>query len=59
MQEDIPAILLEKAKQFPGVKNWLDKTRVEAAQTGSVETLLGRKRYFPNLKAGTGCLRAY
>ena len=43
----------EYFKQFPGVKNWLDKTRVEAAQTGSVETLLGRKRYFPNLKAGT------
>jgi len=43
----------EYFKQFPGVKAWLDKTRVEAAQTGSVETLLGRKRYFPNLKAGT------
>jgi DNA polymerase-1 len=43
----------EYFKEFPGVKAWLDKTRVEAAQTGSVDTLLGRKRYFPNLKAGT------
>ena len=43
----------EYFKEFPGVKAWLDKTRVEAAQTGSVETLLGRKRYFLNLKAGT------
>lgn len=43
----------EYFKEFPGVKAWLDKTRIEAAQTGSVETLLGRKRYFPNLKAGT------
>jgi len=43
----------EYFKEFPAVKAWLDKTRVEAAQTGSVETLLGRKRYFPNLKAGT------
>jgi len=43
----------EYFKEFPGVKAWLDKTRLEAAQTGSVETLLGRKRYFPNLKAGT------
>jgi len=43
----------EYFKEFPGVKAWLDKTRVEAAQTGSVKTLLGRKRYFPNLKAGT------
>ncbi len=43
----------EYFKQFPGVKTWLDNTRVEAAQTGSVETMLGRKRYFPLLKTGT------
>lgn len=36
--------------QFPGVKAWLDKTRREAAQNGYVETLLGRRRYFPNLQ---------
>lgn len=43
----------EYFKEFPGVKAWLDRTRVEAAQQGYVETLLGRRRYFPNLKAGT------
>ena len=37
-------------KQFPGVKKYLDNTRVQAAQQGYVETLLGRRRYFPGLK---------
>lgn len=36
-------------KQFPGVKKYLDGIRVQAAQTGYVETLLGRRRYFPEL----------
>jgi DNA polymerase-1 len=37
-------------EQFPGVKSYLDGMRKQAAQQGYVETLLGRKRYFPTLK---------
>ena len=36
--------------QFPGVKRYLDQVRLQAAEKGYVETLLGRKRYFPGLK---------
>jgi DNA polymerase-1 len=39
-------------KQFPGVKAYLDNMRRLAAQQGYVETLLGRRRYFPGLKSG-------
>ena len=39
-------------KQFPGVKNYLDNIRRLAAKQGYVETLLGRRRYFPGLKSG-------
>jgi DNA polymerase-1 len=39
-------------KQFPGVEKYLDSIRKEAARSGYVETLLGRRRYFPNLKNG-------
>jgi DNA polymerase I len=35
---------------FPHVKEYLDGIRKLAAQQGYVETLLGRRRYFPNLK---------
>ena len=37
-------------RQFPGVKTYLDGLRRQAAELGYVETLLGRRRYFPNLK---------
>ncbi|HHV05997.1 MAG TPA: DNA polymerase I [Anaerolineaceae bacterium] len=40
-------------REFPGVKAWLDMTRVNAAKNGYVETLLGRRRYFPNLAKGS------
>jgi DNA polymerase-1 len=38
-------------KQFPGIKRFLDETRRLATSQGYVETLLGRRRYFPGLKS--------
>jgi DNA polymerase-1 len=37
--------------RFPGVKQYLDGIRLAASQEGYVETILGRRRYFPNLKS--------
>ncbi len=37
-------------RKFPGVKKYLDGMRRQAAEIGYVETLLGRKRYFPALQ---------
>ncbi len=37
-------------QQFPGVKSYLDGMRRLAAEQGYVETLMGRRRYFPALK---------
>jgi DNA polymerase-1 len=37
-------------KRFPGVKSYLDGMRRLATEQGYVETLLGRRRYFPALK---------
>jgi DNA polymerase I len=39
----------EYFSDFPGVKQYLDGIRVLAARQGYVETLFGRRRYFPNL----------
>lgn len=36
-------------EHFPGVKKYLDNIRSLAARQGYVETMLGRRRYFPNL----------
>jgi DNA polymerase-1 len=38
--------------RFPGVKRYLDGIRREVVKTGYVETLLGRRRYFPGLLSG-------
>ena len=45
--EDFVAAYFE---QFPGVKSYLDGMRRLATEQGYVETLLGRRRYFPGLK---------
>jgi DNA polymerase-1 len=40
-------------KRFPRVKEYLDGLRKMAMQQGYVETLVGRRRYFPNLATTT------
>jgi DNA polymerase-1 len=46
-------------QKFPGVKSYLDNIRKVASEQGYVETMLGRKRYFPELKhAATQQLKA-
>lgn len=39
----------EYFRQFPGIKGYLDGIRRIASTQGYVETLLGRRRYFPGL----------
>ncbi|MBI5960780.1 MAG: DNA polymerase I, partial [Chloroflexi bacterium] len=41
-------------QQFPGVRAYLDRSRQLAADQGYLETLLGRRRYFPLLKPDAG-----
>jgi len=36
--------------RFPGVGRYLDETKRQAAKRGYVETLMGRRRYFPALQ---------
>ncbi len=40
-------------ERFPAVQNWLSRTKLLAAEQGFVETVLGRRRYFPELRAQT------
>lgn len=37
--------------QFPKVREWMQKVLEEAKEKGFVETIWGRKRYFPELKS--------
>ena len=38
-------------ERYPQVKAYLDRCKIQAAELGYVETLLGRRRYFPELQS--------
>ena len=40
-------------ERFPKVREYIEKTKSLAARQGYVETLLGRRRYFPELQPGS------
>lgn len=41
-------------KTYPGIRRYVDETIAKAREQGYVETLLGRRRYFPILKSRGG-----
>ena len=45
-------------EKFSGVKNYIENTKKEAAETGYVETLFGRRRYVPNITAKNFMLKS-
>ncbi|NGY06411.1 DNA polymerase I [Solimonas terrae] len=45
--------------RYPGVKHFMDTTRIHARETGYVETLFGRRLYLPNIAASNQAQRQY
>lgn len=44
-------------QRYPGVRQYMDETRMLASEQGYVETLFGRRLYLPDIKASNGMLR--
>ncbi|MCF6436585.1 DNA polymerase I [Pseudoalteromonas sp. MMG022] len=44
-------------ERFPGVLEYMERTREEAAERGYVETLFGRRLHLPDIKARNGARR--
>ncbi len=44
-------------QRYPGVRKYMDDTRMLAKEQGYVETLFGRRLYLPDIKASNGMLR--
>ncbi len=60
-QEEASQFISDYFAQYPRVREYLARTKQQAAEQGYVETLLGRRRYFPELQSGSkarGNLRA-
>jgi DNA polymerase-1 len=45
--------------RYPGVKRFMDETRVSARETGFVETVSGRRLYLPDIRSGNSAQRQY
>ena len=45
-------------ERFPGVRGYIDRSLEEARERGYVQTLLGRRRYMPDLRSKNYMLRA-
>ena len=43
--------------RYPGVKNYMDNTRIQAKQQGYVETVYGRRLWLPEINGGNGMRR--
>jgi len=43
--------------RYPGVLNYMERTRAQAAEQGYVETIFGRRLYLPNINAKNPSLR--
>ena len=52
-QQEASDFIAKYFAQFPRVRGYLDGVKQQAAGQGFVETLLGRKRYFPELLTGS------
>jgi DNA polymerase-1 len=45
--------------RYPGVKRFMDETRVSAREAGFVETVYGRRLYLPDIRSGNSAMRQY
>jgi len=45
--------------RYPGVKDYMDKTRAQAHDDGFVETVFGRRLYLPEINSRNGMRRQY
>ena len=46
-------------RTYPGVKRFMDRTAAEGADRGYAETLMGRRRYLPELKSPKAPIREF
>ena len=46
-------------QRYPGVRRFMDETRVRARETGYVETVFGRRLYLPDIRSGNKQTQQY
>ncbi|HRS02160.1 MAG TPA: DNA polymerase I, partial [Bacteroidota bacterium] len=57
-KKDAETIISNYFKQFPNIKKYIDDTIESTRKKGYAETLLGRKRYFPDISSKNSNIRS-
>ena len=58
-RKEAAAFIDKYFKTYPGVKRFMDRTASEGADRGFAETLMGRRRYLPELKSPKAPIREF
>jgi DNA polymerase-1 len=56
-REEASRFIADYFEKYPGVKQYFEVTKEQARKTGYVQTLLGRKRYIPEISANNRQVR--
>ncbi|MBS1914453.1 MAG: DNA polymerase I [Bacteroidetes bacterium] len=57
-QKEAKDLITAYFQNYPGVQEYINRTVESARELGYAETLSGRRRYFPNIKAANQAVRA-
>lgn len=58
-REEASAYIKKYFERFPGIRAYMDDTKESCRRNGYVETLFGRKMYYPDIKASNASVRAF
>jgi DNA polymerase-1 len=56
-REEAAQFIASYFQKYPGVKDYLERTKQQARESGFVQTLLGRRRYIPDLHSSNRQVR--
>jgi len=57
--DDAKSFIDEYFRRYPGVGDYIDRSKKEAGKNGDVETLLGRRRMLPDINSDDGRVRSF
>ncbi len=56
-REEASEFIAAYFEKYPGVKEYIEKTKNQARELGYVQTVMGRRRYIPEIKSPNGQIR--
>ena len=58
-RKEAAGIIRNYFEQYPGIRKYMDKSVAFAREHGYVETILGRRRYLPDINSANAIVRGY